>query len=206
MHTEEASPEKPAKRRSFLTELPFLLLWALVVAVLIKTFIVQPFFIPSRSMVPTLAVDDRVMVSKLNYVFGEPERGDIVVFENPWRLEEPEESLPEKVVRAVLEALGIRTSTTDDLIKRVVALEGDTIRIEANQVVLNGVPLSEGYLVPDSTMPDMEVRTVPAGHVWMMGDNRSESSDSRVFGPVPIEDIIGEAFVRIWPLDRLGGL
>lgn len=206
MDVGEAEAERPAKRRSFFAELPFLLFWALVVAVLIKTFLVQPFFIPSRSMVPTLLVDDRVMVSKVNYLAGDPERGDIVVFENPWRLDDPEESIPEKVVRAVLEALGIRTSTTDDLIKRVVAVQGDTVEIRGNQLILNGVPQSEPYLAENSGMPDMEARTVPEGHVWMMGDNRSESSDSRVFGPVPEEDIIGEAFVRIWPLNRLGGL
>ena len=202
----EAAPEEPAKRRSFFAELPFLLFWALVVAVLIKTFLIQPFFIPSRSMVPTLLVDDRVMVSKVNYRVGEPQRNDVVVFENPWRLDEPDESIPERVVRAVLEALGIRTSSTDDLIKRIIAVEGDTVEIRANQLILNGEPLDEPYLAEGSVMPDMESRTIPSGHLWMMGDNRSESSDSRVFGPVPETDIIGEAFVRIWPLSRLGGL
>jgi len=202
----EAAPEEPAKRRSFFAELPFLLFWALVVAVLIKTFLIQPFFIPSRSMVPTLLVDDRVMVSKVNYRVGEPQRNDVVVFENPWRLDEPDESIPERVVRAVLEALGIRTSSTDDLIKRIIAVEGDTVEIRANQLILNGEPLDEPYLAEGSAMPDMESRTIPSGHLWMMGDNRSESSDSRVFGPVPETDIIGEAFVRIWPLSRLGGL
>lgn len=202
----EATPEEPAKRRSFFAELPFLLFWALVVAVLIKTFLIQPFFIPSRSMVPTLLVDDRVMVSKVNYRVGEPQRNDVVVFENPWRLDEPDESIPERVVRAVLEALGIRTSSTDDLIKRIIAVEGDTVEIRANQLILNGEPLDEPYLAEGSVMPDMESRTIPSGHLWMMGDNRSESSDSRVFGPVPETDIIGEAFVRIWPLSRLGGL
>jgi len=202
----EATPEEPAKRRSFFAELPFLLFWALVVAVLIKTFLIQPFFIPSRSMVPTLLVDDRVMVSKVNYRVGEPQRNDVVVFENPWRLDEPDENIPERVVRAVLEALGIRTSSTDDLIKRIIAVEGDTVEIRANQLILNGEPLDEPYLAEGSVMPDMESRTIPSGHLWMMGDNRSESSDSRVFGPVPETDIIGEAFVRIWPLSRLGGL
>ena len=202
----EAAPEEPAKRRSFFAELPFLLFWALVVAVLIKTFLIQPFFIPSRSMVPTLLVDDRVMVSKVNYRVGEPQRNDVVVFENPWRLDEPDENIPERVVRAVLEALGIRTSSTDDLIKRIIAVEGDTVEIRANQLILNGEPLDEPYLAEGSAMPDMESRTIPSGHLWMMGDNRSESSDSRVFGPVPETDIIGEAFVRIWPLSRLGGL
>ncbi len=198
--------KESGKRRSFFSELPFLLFWALVVAVLIKTFLIQPFYIPSRSMVPTLLVDDRVMVSKLNYKVGDISRGDIVVFLSPWRLDEPNEGIPHRVVRAVLESLGVRTTATDDLIKRVIAVEGDSVEIRNNQVILNGVPQVEPYLADGSVMPDMERRTIPSGDVWMMGDNRSESSDSRVFGPVPVEDIVGQAFVRIWPLGRLGGL
>ena len=117
---------EPESGRSFLFELPGLLLAALIVAVVIKTFVVQPFFIPSGSMIPTLAVDDRVMVSKVNLWFTEIDRGEILVFENPYRLEE-EESVPEAVVRSVLEALGIRTSTYDDLVKRVIGLGGEEI-------------------------------------------------------------------------------
>lgn len=174
-------------------------------AVLIKTFLIQPFYIPSGSMIPTIEIDDRVMVSKLSYRFGEVERSDIVVFRNPYAGER-DESIPEAVVRNVLEALGIRTAATDDLIKRVVAIEGDVLEIRDNQVYLNGELLAEPYLAPGSVMPDFEVGPIPAGHVFMMGDNRSQSSDSRVFGPVPLDDVVGEAVFRIWPLDRLGRL
>ena len=192
-------------QRSFLLELPGLLLAALLVAVVIKTFLIQPFYIPSRSMVPELLVNDRVMVSKVNLWFGDPAPGDIVVFRNPSTPLE-EESVPERVVRAVLEALGIRTNGTEDLIKRVVAVGGQTVEIHDNQVVIDGSPLAEDYLPEGVFMSDMAPRLIPEGQLWMMGDNRNESSDSRVFGPIDEETVIGEAVVRIWPLDRIGGL
>jgi signal peptidase I len=200
----DEAPEPPSER-SFLSELPGLLLAALIVAVLIKTFIVQPFFIPSGSMIPTLLVDDRVMVSKLSYRLGEPEPGDVVVFENPWA-EDREESVPEAVIRSVLEALGVRTDASDDLIKRVVATEGEVIEIREGRVVVDDAISAEPYLPDGVVMSDFGPVTVPLDHVFVMGDNRNASSDSRVFGPIPESDIIGRAFVRIWPLDRLGGL
>jgi signal peptidase I len=200
----EEAPE-PERERSFLSELPGLLLAALVVAVLIKTFIVQPFFIPSGSMIPTLLVDDRVMVSKLSYRLGTPEAGDVVVFENPWA-EDREESVPEVVIRSVLEALGVRTDASDDLIKRIIATEGEVIEIRDGRVVVDGVVSTEPYLPDGVAMSEFGPVTVPLDHVFVMGDNRNASSDSRVFGPIPESDIIGRAFVRIWPLDRLGGL
>ncbi len=202
---DEAEPPsvEDTRRRSFLSELPFLLLAALVVAVVIKTFVVQPFYIPSGSMIPTLLVDDRVMVSKLNYLWGEPQRGDVVVFENPYA-PDIEESIPERVVRATLEALGIRTSANDDLIKRVVALGGETVAIAGNQVLIDGVPLDEPYLRNGFVMSEFGPRTLADDELFVLGDNRNESSDGRVFGPIPVDDVIGKAIVRIWPLDRLG--
>ena len=197
-------PEKDSGG-SFLYELPGLLLAALVVAVLIKTFIVQPFYIPSGSMIPTLEVDDRVMVSKVNGLFGEIERGEILVFENPYRVEE-DESVPEAVVRSVLEALGIRTSPYDDLVKRVIALEGEEVEIIDNQVYIDGFAIDEPYLQPGTMMPDFGPQVIPDDHLFMMGDNRNSSSDGRVFGPIPVDDVIGEAVLRIWPFDRLGGI
>ena len=199
---EQSSPEEEPKR-SFLSELPFLLLAALVVAVVIKTFIVQPFYIPSGSMIPTLLVDDRVMVSKISYLWDEPQRGDVIVFENPYA-PELEESFPESVVRATLEALGIRTSANDDLIKRVVALGGETIEIRGNQLLIDGVVLDEPYLQIGTAMGDFGPRPIDGDELFVMGDNRNESSDGRVFGPIPRDDVIGKAVLRIWPLDRLG--
>ncbi len=202
---DEPEAREPARERSFLSELPGLLLAALVVAVLIKTFVVQPFYIPSGSMIPTLEIDDRVMVSKLQYRFGDPERGDVVVFENPYAVEE-DRSWPEAALDAVLEALGIRTSINDDLIKRVIATGGERLEIHDNTVFVDGVALSEPYLAPGAVMPDQPPRTVPEGHVFVMGDNRGSSSDSRVFGPVPVDDVIGKAILRIWPIGRIDTL
>lgn len=188
---------------SFLLELPGLLLAALVVAILIKTFIIQPFYIPSESMIHTLEVNDRVMVSKLSYRFGEIERGDVVVFENG---PEIERTAPEAVVQAVLDALGIRTSSNEDLIKRVIAVEGDTVEIVDNQMLVNGTAIDEPYLNPGTLMADMAERSIPPGQIWVMGDNRNESSDSRLIGPIDVDDVVGEAVVRIWPVDRIGDL
>lgn len=199
-----AKQEQGEKRVSFLMELPGLLLGALLIAVLLKTFVVQPFYIPSESMMDTLLVDDRVMVSKLSYRFGDIERGDIVVFETG---PEVEQTVPEAVVKAVLDALGIRTSGQEDLIKRVIALGGDTVEIRDNQVFVNGIPVFEPY-ISEAAMPDMAEATVPDGTIWVMGDHRCGgcSQDSRFIGPIPVEDVVGKAVVRIWPLDRLGGL
>jgi signal peptidase I len=203
---DEQAPEAPEqpRRRSFIAELPGLLLTALVIAVVIKTFLLQPFWIPSESMLPTIEVNDRVMVNKLAYRWGEPQRGDVVVFRDP-RQEEVEESLPEAVIRSVLEAVGIRTRGDEDLIKRVVGLPGETIEVRENQVVVNGTPLQETYL-PQVFMPDEPPVTVGPDEVFVMGDNRDASFDSRRFGPIPLDDLVGEAFVTIWPISHLGGL
>jgi len=203
---DEQAPEAPEqpRRRSFIAELPGLLLTALVIAVVIKTFLLQPFWIPSESMLPTIEVNDRVMVNKLAYRWGEPQRGDVVVFRDP-RQEEVEESLPEAVIRSVLEAVGIRTRGDEDLIKRVVGLPGETIEVRDNQVVVNGTPLQETYL-PQVFMPDEPPVTVGPDEVFVMGDNRDASFDSRRFGPIPLDDLVGEAFVTIWPISHLGGL
>ncbi len=198
----DQEPEEP-KRRSFLAELPGLLLTALVIAVVIKTFLIQPFWIPSESMLPTIEVNDRVMVNKLAYNWGEPQRGDVVVFRDP-REEEIEESLPEAVIRSVMEAIGIRTRGRDDLIKRVIGLPGETIEISENHIVIDGVPLEEPYLFEDE-MADEGPFVVGEDEVFVMGDNRNSSFDSRRFGPVPYDDLIGEAFVTIWPLSHFGG-
>ena len=143
------------------------------------------------------------MVSKLSYRLGDIERGDIVVFETG-----PDQnlSLPEAAVQAVLDALGIRSSPNEDLIKRVIALEGDTVEIADNHVLVNGEAIAEPYLTEGATMADLPERTIPDGQIWVMGDNRNESSDSRVFGPVEVDDVVGHALVRIWPLDRIGDL
>ncbi|HEX6147074.1 MAG TPA: signal peptidase I [Acidimicrobiia bacterium] len=203
---EEQAPEAPEepRRRSFIAELPGLLLTALFIAVVIKTFLLQPFWIPSESMLPTIEVNDRVMVNKLAYRFGEPQRGDVVVFRDP-REEQIEESIPEAVIRSVLEAVGIRTRGDEDLIKRVIGLPGETIEVRDNHVLVNGTPLEETYL-PEVFMPDEPPITVGPDEVFVMGDNRDASFDSRRFGAIPLDDLVGEAFVTIWPISHIGGL
>jgi signal peptidase I len=202
---EDQAPEAPEepRRRSFIAELPGLLLTALFIAVVIKTFLLQPFWIPSESMLPTIEVNDRVMVNKLAYRFGEPQRGDVVVFRDP-REEQIEESIPEAVIRSVLEAVGIRTRGDEDLIKRVVGLPGETIEVRDNHVLVNGTAIEETYL-PDVFMPDEPPITIGPEEVFVMGDNRDASFDSRRFGPIPLDDLVGEAFVTIWPISHIGG-
>jgi signal peptidase I len=200
-----AKKDKKGSSRSFWKELPILIVVALVVAVLIKTFLVQAFFIPSGSMNDTLLEGDRVMVNKLAYRLGDPARGDVIVFDSPMGPNGDGESIFGALVRHVAESLGL-SSPESALIKRIVALGGETIEVRENQVYIDGVALDEPYLKDGSWMPDYGPFAVPEGGVFVMGDNRSSSSDSRVFGPIAEGEIVGKAFVRVWPPSRWGGL
>ncbi len=191
--------------RSFWKELPFLVVVALVVAVVIKTFLIQAFYIPSASMRDTLVEGDRVMVNKLAYRFGDPHRGDVIVFDSPLVEHHKSESFLGKVVRNVGEALGLSTPESA-LIKRVIAVGGETIQIKDNTVYIDDVPLDEPYLTRPVQMDAFGPLQVPEGYVFVMGDNRNQSEDGRVFGPIAEKDIIGRAFVRVWPPGRWGGL
>ncbi|MHB8670914.1 MAG: signal peptidase I [Acidimicrobiales bacterium] len=157
---------------------------ALLMALAIKAFVLQAFYIPSASMVPTLKVRDRVLVNKLSYRFHEIHRGDIVVFRRP-----PGETDPR----------------IKDLIKRVVALPDETVEFRDGHVWINGRQLLEPYL-PKGVLSQSASSTperVPHGDYWVMGDNRMDSKDSRSFGPIPKDLIVGRAFVRVWPLSSL---
>lgn len=189
----------------FLRELPGVLALSVVLAVLLKTFLIQAFFIPSPSMVPTLAVDDRVLVSKIAYSFGGPQRGDVIVFDSPYIADRPESFL-QKAARSIREAFGVQTANIEDLIKRVVAVGGDRLEIRGNRLLVNGLPIDEPYLESGAAMRDEAPFYIPDGHVWVMGDNRNNSQDSRRFGSIPAEDVVGRAFVRIWPPSRWAGL
>jgi signal peptidase I len=175
--------------RGFLIRGFIIVLIAGVAAVLLRTYIVQPYYIPSASMEPTLhgctgCDDDHVLVDKISYDFGDPKSKDIVVFRRP-----PKARVSDKV-----------------LIKRVIGLPHDKIAMTRGQVFINGKALQESYLnndhscYPTSTFP---VRTVPAGEVFVMGDNRCDSTDSRAFGPIKTSWIIGRAFLIIWPWHRI---
>lgn len=180
---------KQRKRRSTgrtLAEWVVVLVGALIVAQLLKAFVFQAFWIPSESMVPTLVVKDRVLVNKLAHDSSDLHHGDIVVFRPP--------------ATAVV--------STADLIKRVIGLPGDTIEAIDGRVYVNGELQAETYL-PDGTQTlNLPLQTVPANSIFVMGDNRGDSHDSRYsdIGPIPIENVVGRAFIRIWPPSRWGRL
>jgi signal peptidase I len=145
-----------------------------------------------------------VMVNKLAYKLGDIQRGDVVVFLNPLE-PETDETIPEAVIRSVLEAVGIRTRGHDDLIKRVIGLPGETVEIVDGELKVDGVAISEEY-TDGSLLTDSGPFPVDENSVFVMGDNRDESFDSRRFGPVPIDEVIGRAFVVIWPVSHFSGL
>lgn len=188
----DIAPSTASRRTRSIIEWVVVIGGALVVALLIKAFLVQAFYIPSESMVPTLEVGDRVLVNKLSYRLHDVNRGDLVVFERPEGETDPD---------------------VKDLIKRVVGLPGDQLVIKDNAVYINGDRLDEGYL-PDGTVTKQGRRdclddspcVVPEDSVWVMGDNREHSFDSRYFGPIEQDTIVGRAFLRIWPLGSFGFL
>ena len=192
-------------KRSFWRELPILLLFALILAVIIKTFLLQAFYIPSGSMEETLRVDDRVLVTKLSYSVADIDRGDVVVFDAPDGGERVDEGLVGAMVRNVAESIGVSTPRTE-FIKRVIGLPGENVAIRQNQVIIDGDQLIEPYLPPGVEMRAMDPVTIPEGHVWVMGDNRNTSDDSRSFGPISTDTIVGRAILLIWPPSRWGGL
>ena len=148
----------------------------------VRPFVIEAFWIPSASMVPTLKYGERVLVNKFIYRFTEPERGDVIVFKSV-------------------------EGDDEDLIKRVVGVPGDEIAVRDGKLFVNGEPQKEPYV--NKKYPDRSFyapTTVPKDHVFAMGDNRANSQDSRIFGPVPEENIEGEAFLRFWPPHRIGGL
>jgi signal peptidase I len=203
-------------------EIPLLIVVALGLALLIKTFLVQAFFIPSQSMQNTINPGDRVLVNKLSPWFGwVPKRGEVVVFHDPggWLSDTGTTTTQRNPVvggfENVLTYIGLLPSSSEhDLIKRVIGVPGDHVTCcdAQGRITVDGVPLAEtGYLFPGAAPSTIKFNvTVPAGKVWVMGDNRGDSADSRFHltdrnGPfVPESDIVGPAFVRIWPLNRIG--
>ncbi|MCY4423567.1 MAG: signal peptidase I [Acidimicrobiaceae bacterium] len=168
---------------------------ALGLALLLKTFLVEVFVIPSGSMEPTLMVDNRVVVYKLGYRLHDVNRGDVIVFRHPGQ-----------------------TADADDLIKRVVALGGETFEIRGTQVHIDGARLEEPYLqqagsthptvpIPGCVNdPEPDLCVVPEGEVLVLGDNRPDSRDGRYFGPIDVDTVVGRAFLKLWPPNDLGGV
>jgi signal peptidase I len=185
-----------------LLEIPALAVLAALVAVGVNTFVVQAFYIPSASMVPQLRINDRVVVSKLAYRLHTPRRGDIVVFSAPDAEEQPPSASGNPLARAVQRvgrALGVAESKTE-LIKRVIGLPGESVEGRNGRVYIGGLPLREPYLPAGTTTSNFGPLVVPPDHLWVMGDNRAQSSDSRVFGPIDRSTVVGRAVWRVWPI------
>ncbi len=184
-----------------------LVVFAAVIAVLVKTFIAQAFFIPSASMEPQLVGGDRVVVSRLAYDLHDPRRGDIVVFDDPEQVAGADDSFVVwRFGRDALEAVGLVRPDEKELIKRVVALPGETIEGRGGTIHIDDRPLLEPYLPETVVIADFPATTVPDDHVFVMGDNRTNSKDSRVVGPIPFDSILGRAIARVWPPGRVAYL
>lgn len=181
---------KAVKKKSFIYEAGETLLVAFVLAMILRTFVVQAFYIPSSSMEDTLLIDDMLLANKFIYFFQNPKRGDIVIFRN---IE------GDATVRG-----------KEYIIKRVVAVENDRIALKGGELHVNGAPVAEPYIKEKCRHDFILVRTqanetvVPPGHVFVMGDNRNNSRDSRFFGFLPRTAIVGKALVRYWPILRVG--
>lgn len=203
----QSSPTEDRKKHSFWRELPVLVVVAFVVALLLKTFVIQAFYIPSASMLPTLHEGDRVLVEKISYAIGAPGRGDVIVFERDVATEEVEESQWwEKIGDSFRGLFGFPTGSTQDFIKRVIAVGGDTVEGRADGVYVNGELVDESYLEPETGTAEFSPVVVPEGQVFVMGDNRGNSDDSRNFGSISEDRIVGHAFLLIWPPAELDTL
>jgi signal peptidase I len=174
---ERANPAPLSPKRSAV-EWAIVIGGAVFVAFVVRVLLLQVFFIPSESMDRTLQIDDKVLVDKLTHRFTKVERGQIVVFTRP-------PGLPESNIK--------------DLVKRVIAVEGDTIEAVEGQVYVNGQPLNEPYLKLKLSTMNLPKTTIGAGHLFVMGDNRQNSTDSRVFGPIPESTVVGHARAILWP-------
>ncbi len=203
---------RPARkrRRSGIRETAILLAIALVLALLIKAFLVQAFYIPSASMEPTLRAGDRVLVNELAYRSSLPRRGDVIVFRSPT---EKDDSNPAAAFWHWLTAgVGFGSAGRTDYIKRVIGLPGDLVEITSGIVLVNGERLDEPYLSPVKDLGSYGPYHVPQGYLFVLGDNRTDSGDSR-WGPhggglgyIPIDHVIGRAFVKVWPPSRIAWL
>jgi signal peptidase I len=192
LEIDETPPLPVSKRRSrqrSVIEWLIVIVVAVLVSLLIRTYVFQTFFIPSASMEPTLHIGDRIIVNKLSVELGTVHVGDILVFKAP---------------KAVATDCG---DTVADLVKRVIGVPGDTLYSKGNTIYVNNEPLKQPWThVADIGVKTIKPTYVTKNHYFMMGDNEPNSCDSRYWGLIPRSAVIGKAFVRIWPLSRLGFL
>jgi signal peptidase I len=208
---------RPPKRGSLLREVPIIVVSALVVSILVKTFLIHFFFIPSGSMENTLKIGDRIAVNKLANFFTDIKRGEVVVFKDPanWLGQAPGEtgSKPVVAIKNALVTVGILPDPAKQyLIKRVVGVGGDNVICcdAKGRLSVNGISINEPYIFSGNKPSDSTFNiTVPKGFIWVMGDHRGASADSRFHtddvhkGMVPLPDVVGRAFVTVWPLKHV---
>ena len=189
---------------------------ALVLSILVRTFLIQAFYVPSASMEDTLQENDRIIVSKISTRFTGIDRSNVIVFHDPggW-LGEGFPNPYDTPVGRVLQAVGIVPSNSgNDLVKRVIGVANDQVECcdASGRVTVNGVAISDSYIKEGITSDQVTFSVlVPEGNVFVMGDNRGNSEDSRFHldinnGMVPVEEIIGRVAMRIWPVSRIGGI
>lgn len=206
--------EVPSKRQlPIWQETILLVVVAAVLALVVKTFFIQAFYIPSESMEPGLIPNDKLLVQKVSYWGGNsPQRGDVVVFEDPGNWLGGLDSGPQNVVQSTLEAIGLFPSG-GHLIKRVVGVGGDTVSCcdARGRTTVNGAPIDEPYLKSFEVNSEQEyVQKVPEGYLWVLGDNRGNSQDSRAHlgepggGFIAEDAVVGKAWLRVWPMNRMG--
>ena len=207
----DASPGEPAHKSGW-REIPLLLLSAFLIVIVVKTFVMQAFWIPSKSMVPTLQPGDRILVCRFCYWFDDISRDDVIVFSNPHPSPVPDPGIIGGFVHWLGQGTGLGSGGQTDYVKRVIGLPGDVIEIKTGKLYVNGQPIPEPYLNPvDPDTRSFGPVTVPPDDLFVMGDNRSHSGDSRFppglgLGWVPERVVVGQVFVRIWPLSRAGGV
>jgi signal peptidase I len=200
-----------------LGELPGLIVMSLILAIIIKTFLIQAFYIPSGSMENTLKINDRVLVTKVPYYFHDPERGDIIVFEDPDPKKQMDRGLIGGAVHWLFQGIGVQKPDNEDFIKRVIGLPGDQVWAKDGKVFVNSVAISEPYA--NGQTSSFGRVTVPDDMYFVLGDNRPNSADSRLglgviadpktmpgIGFIPRDAIVGKAFVVVWPTKDWSGL
>jgi signal peptidase I len=193
--------------RGSLIELVTIVAVALGLALGIQAFLVKPFRIPSESMVPTLDINQRVLVDRVTYKYGDPERGDIVVFKPPKGADGNFCGADHSDDAPCPRPTKGRSDT--NFIKRIVGMPGDRLKVVGGRAFIDGKPLEEPYARPDASCGICNLReeiTIPDGHYFMMGDNRGASADSREWGPIPEKWMIGQAFLTYWPPGKVGPL